>query len=335
MTTQKLIVIIIIIIITSCQKITEPEKTEWLDSHVYIASWLYNREIAICFNFDDNSLTHEEVGFILDNFGFKASFFVNPGYSSWHEEMTGVYQTLIQSGHEVGNHSWTHKDLTTLELEELIFEVNRPIKSLQEDLSIYPLSFVQPFDETNELVDQVIFENHLFSRVSSHYSLERRVRIGLGANITLAHLDARYDLALEKNAWLIITAHNLNTEGSTSLTISPQFLQQVCEYIKDKKQLNRIWMGSLSQIAHYEYLREEISVTTSVDKNTLLLSFDGYDAEKYNRVPASPITVIIEKPAVFKGIEADPLLEYYTTKEEIIITVDLKNSTEYIVVLKE
>jgi peptidoglycan/xylan/chitin deacetylase (PgdA/CDA1 family) len=86
---------------------------------------------------------------ILDNYGFKASFFVVCNWISDSDEdnshMTWQdIETLYNEGHNIGAKSLNHKDLTTLSASELDFEVGES-KKCSDDHNIDARVFGTPY----------------------------------------------------------------------------------------------------------------------------------------------------------------------------------------------
>lgn len=102
-----------------------------------LAKWYENRSAAISLRFDDACKTHVNVAIpVLNRYGFKGTFMVNPGRRSykrykrfWEKEVPGM-------GHKLGNHTWNHKGASTPQMAEFeIGSVSRLIWDLCPDQS--------------------------------------------------------------------------------------------------------------------------------------------------------------------------------------------------------
>ncbi len=97
------------------------------------------REIA--FTFDDGPSRWTEP--LLDSFaahGGRATFFVLGESVAGHE---ATLERVVQEGHEVGNHTFSHPRLTTLNEEDISREI-RSTSELIEGLSGAPVQFWRP-----------------------------------------------------------------------------------------------------------------------------------------------------------------------------------------------
>ena len=86
------------------------------------ATYANDRQSAFSLTFDDGLLTHtENVAPILNQYGFKGTFYVIPPYLT--ETLPGIwrygtwpdFQLLANQGHEIGSHTMRHYDLTSLQ----------------------------------------------------------------------------------------------------------------------------------------------------------------------------------------------------------------------------
>lgn len=77
---------------------------------------------------------------VLDEFGIKATFFME-GHRLEKEPETA--RRIIAAGHSVGNHSYSHRDMLDLTLEECIEEIRRTDELIAQELHLQT-SLVRP-----------------------------------------------------------------------------------------------------------------------------------------------------------------------------------------------
>jgi len=280
----------LIFIASSCKK-ENPFDNDNLVKHIRISKWLNGAKSAVTFTFDDNDTTHYTIGRILENYSFRGSFFVNPGLETWNfPTYRDRYSYLIMQGHEIGNHTLNHDWLVTRPLEVLSRQIVEPIEIIQTDLGVKPLSFVHPYNSKNNLVDHVVFSTHLFSRVSSTYSLDNRIYANIVSSTTLNKMKKFIDDSNNSGKWLIIAGHGF--KGSGWEPITEEFLIETCEYIFGSGK--QIWVGTLQEVAAYEYLKEELKISYELFDNELIISTKGFDNEKYIDMQSLPFTIEIK-----------------------------------------
>lgn len=78
-----------------------------------------------------------------------ATFFLLGKWAEWNPD---VVQQIILDGHEIGNHSYSHANFTTLTPEEIKDELNRTEEILQRHGATTRPYFRMPFGEYNETV---------------------------------------------------------------------------------------------------------------------------------------------------------------------------------------
>lgn len=123
----------------------------------------------ICLTFDDGMKSHKyEVAPILDQYGIKATFFVNGEYCdieqicylNWNE-----IKSLYQSGHEVGSHFYFHTN-HELESKEFNYASINLLELRLNSINIpKPKTICYPgFHYNKEIKDIIKKENYLFAR---------------------------------------------------------------------------------------------------------------------------------------------------------------------------
>ncbi len=71
-----------------------------------------NKNVSLMFNVYENTSVVKEIIKTLDANGAKATFFVG---GCWADDNAETLKLIVQSGHEIGNHGYFHKDHKTLD----------------------------------------------------------------------------------------------------------------------------------------------------------------------------------------------------------------------------
>lgn len=88
------------------------------------------KKIAISFDAAWGAEDFNQIMEVLDKHGMKTTFFMT---GEWVEKYPECVKTLVEKGHDLGNHSATHPDMTTLSKEkqkEEILKVHNAVKEL-------------------------------------------------------------------------------------------------------------------------------------------------------------------------------------------------------------
>ncbi len=123
-------------------------------SIIFAKGDIHSRQIALtydCHGRDRGGA--EQVIKVLKQHNVKANFFVT---GEWVEKYPEIFQTLSDDGHEVGNHSYDHPDMTVLTPEEIKAQVNKTERAvcLASEQELQPL-FRLPYGSYNSQVLQV------------------------------------------------------------------------------------------------------------------------------------------------------------------------------------
>jgi peptidoglycan/xylan/chitin deacetylase (PgdA/CDA1 family) len=114
------------------------------------------RSIALSIDDGTNS---EVVGSFVQlaaDTGIRLTFFPNGCYSSW-EDNKAALQPLVDSGQiALGNHTWSHPDLTTLSDTEVAEEIGRNRDFLRTTFGVRDSPFFRPpFGARDERIDRI------------------------------------------------------------------------------------------------------------------------------------------------------------------------------------
>lgn len=90
---------------------------------------------------------------ILKEEGVKATFFV---VGTQVDKYPEVVQRMVEEGHAVGNHSYRHKDLSKLSASQILAEIRKTDKALEEALGTTPLLFRAPYGAVSDTLKKTL-----------------------------------------------------------------------------------------------------------------------------------------------------------------------------------
>lgn len=88
---------------------------------------------------------------ILNKYDAKATFYM---LGSRVEYYPDIAKKVQEAGHELGNHSWTHPDLTKASDEKILSEIDRTSQIIEEVTGVKPDTFRPPYGAFNDKVKQ-------------------------------------------------------------------------------------------------------------------------------------------------------------------------------------
>ncbi len=150
-------------------KIRRLATTEKKQSSVLICKGNTNKKyIALTYDAGDGASATSHLLNVLDKYNVKTTFFLT---GEWTEKYPDIGRQIINSGHEIGNHTFNHPDLTKITRSEIIDEVVKAEATIKKltNTDCRPL-FRPPFGAWNRDVLEALGE--LGYQYSIYWSLD-------------------------------------------------------------------------------------------------------------------------------------------------------------------
>ena len=189
------------------------------------------KKIALSFDAAWGAEDFENIMKILEKHQVKVTFFMTGG---WVEDNPECVKELVERGHDLGNHSEHHYDMTTISKEEKAEELMSVHNKVKELTGYEMFLFRPPYGAYDNEVIQTVYQNHYFPIQWSVDSLDwkdygadsiirtvcNHKQLGPGA-IILCHNGAKYTVdALDT----MLT--NLEEQGYQFVPISELILRE-------------------------------------------------------------------------------------------------------------
>ena len=98
-------------------------------------------KVAITFNCAVGNSDIDSILAILDNYNVKATFFL---LGSWADDYIEEVQKIYDAGHEIGNHGYSHKDLPTMNYEDIMLDIQKCNETVRNITGHSPTLFRAP-----------------------------------------------------------------------------------------------------------------------------------------------------------------------------------------------
>jgi len=140
----------------------------------------------ILITFDDGHLDNYKTAFpIMQKYGFTGVIYIIGDYMGTPEYMDAAQiKEMAIAGWEVGSHSMTHPDLTSLNRQQQQYEIIESRKFLEDKLGMPVLTFAYPFGESDSAVINLTYSAGYIAamglgsthnqRTSNLFALQRR-----------------------------------------------------------------------------------------------------------------------------------------------------------------
>lgn len=110
------------------------------------------KRVALTFDDGPHPENTPKVLELLKQYDAKATFFMQ---GDQVEPNAHIAKRVRDEGHEIGNHTWSHKRLTDLNANEIKQEVEKANKAVQKVTGETPKLFRPPYARTNDTIEQI------------------------------------------------------------------------------------------------------------------------------------------------------------------------------------
>ena len=100
-----------------------------------------DKKVAITFNCAVGNSDIDKILSVLENYNVKATFFL---LGSWADDYMEEVQKIYDAGHEIGNHGYSHKDLPTMNYENIMLDIQKCNETVRNITGHSPTLFRAP-----------------------------------------------------------------------------------------------------------------------------------------------------------------------------------------------
>jgi oligosaccharide reducing-end xylanase len=333
--------------------------------NVTVKKWADDSKSAFSFTFDDGfSCQYQNAIPILDSFGFKGTFFLitnvmtddTPGvwkYGTWSQ-----FRNASLEGHEIGSHTVTHSDLTTLkvgaintpgtmryELYESQAIIDQKITNQKCITIAYPYTSYNTtvIDNTQQFYASARANGNLPNdstlNASEWFKIAgKEEQFNLPRNSITDDMDELIDMenyltfSISSGDWGTLMAHEVYPfvqipnilAGGAWYPMSTEWLTALCQFLKTKSASKDIWVTTFGNVTKYIKERDDFS-STILSQTSTEIKLTGTD-KLNNSIYNYPLTVDISVPAdwnkviVTQGTFKDTLTSFTSGSTTLIRT---------------
>ena len=270
-----------------------------------------DRQSAFSLTFDDGLLSQSEnVRPILNQYGFKGTFYVLPPYLTetlpgiWRYGTWPKFQAMASEGHEIGSHTMRHYDLTSLQWGDvnddstLLYELYQSKIFIEQKVpSQKCISLNYPYTLHNSFVDSaagLFYENgRTLGQVPNDSSLSHEGWYGLKAKIvqfSLPRNSVDDDLdelftflnwtqnSINNRKWGMIIIHDVVPFAQLADLVSQgiyepitnEWLASLCDFLWARSSSKEVWVETVGNITRYIKERDEADYQIVSSSNQLI-----------------------------------------------------------------
>jgi peptidoglycan/xylan/chitin deacetylase (PgdA/CDA1 family) len=241
--------------------------------------WPSGYKCAVSLTFDDSLPSQLRIAIpLLDKYGVKATFYINPSGNDWAERLK-PWRKVSEEGHEIGNHTLSHpcscvypfseghclEEMALEDIEADILEAQRRLESIAANGRVE--TFAYPCDES--FVGRGALRRSYVPVVARYFLAARDGGYPPWSNnplscdlhhlwswpadkLSLAEMVGLVELTANNGRWAIFTFHGV---GGDYLQVPEDDFRVLLEYLVGR---GDTWVAPVAQIAAYvsEKLKE-------------------------------------------------------------------------------
>jgi len=310
---------------------------------IIIDTWAEGKKSAFSFSFDDCLQSqYDYVRPIMNNFGFHVTYYVISSVlndslpANWRYGLWPEFRQLAAEGNEIGDHTVTHPDLTTLPVGNettpgtITYELYQSKKTIEQKIpgqKIITLAY--PFCTYNQNVEDVAQKYYEAARSCGSYVNDPNIS---GLNwYSIGSSDIQFNQprnspaddrdefnkytnilqnqTIANGKWTVFLAHEvlpfdqIIADSSLGLyyPVSTEWLTELCQWVKQKSDSSYLWVAPVGDVVRYIKERENFSYTIAYSDSTKIqvIPTDNLDNTIYNY----PLSAKIIVPAEWKNVQ--------------------------------
>lgn len=240
-------------ILTECFDLAQSHVTPYKDF----------KQAAASYTFDDGLPTSPQIASIFEEYGHRATFYINAGLVE--EQEWGQWSELARNGHEIGNHSWTHAYALgddAITDEQLTEQIHRGQIVTEEKIGIRPMGFAFPWHSYNQRALDEAYKSHFAVRLregdmGSDYQFaffDSELSRYPDSEAALSHVNWQLQQAVNNGGWFVAAGHGIDGDGWSPIT--SQFLKGHLDHADSFK--SRLWVDTHLNVERYRQCRRMV-----------------------------------------------------------------------------
>lgn len=296
----------------------------------YITQWQGNKNKALVFTWDDNASGAKTVAEVFDKYGMKTTFFVNTAeYDNWKYRvrnpfMKGMFQRIVDDGHELGSHTRSHKVLTQATEEEIKMELFSSATEIHKLWGIIPSCMSHPNSKYNATIDTLVLLYYLDSRYSIAKDRDSTIRyMSMRTSYDFSYYKKQLDLYFASNANRYVFGGHQLTDYPGYEPMPEAVLDSLLNYVVNKYEED-CWVTTFENMTMYGLLRDNITINNLNGNISIDLGPMAALLEKYPH-PSACITLCFQNENL--DFASVGIQDYWFCNGNSYCTIDLRKST--------
>lgn len=193
---------------------------------------------------------------LMQQFGFVSTqFYATQFIDPRNQTHLSRINQFINAGHEIGSHSVTHPDLTTLNPRKLALELDRSKRLLENTFNVHVNNFASPYGAYNQTVINAISARYRSHRTvdagynsKDNFDIYRLKVQNILLNTTASEVEHWVNQAKQDKTWLILVYHRVDTENLGPYDTTPQALTSHLQKVSSAGIAVKTFQSALDEI---------------------------------------------------------------------------------------
>ncbi|MDO4994791.1 MAG: polysaccharide deacetylase family protein [Bacteroidales bacterium] len=303
------------------------ENPDELEGAVEVKKWHGGAQSAMALTFDDGFKAHHDYAVpVLNNYDIPSTFFlitqeiVHQGqtpkarYGIWED-----FREMADQGHEIASHTVSHPNLIGMSVEAMEQELADSRAAIEENIGQRCFSLAYPYCNHDGDVDILTAQHYEVARacggLTNPASLTDAGRMGVNSHmVTWLYPRSLTNETTSFNALKVMTEEDLIPEGGfgvvcihevlpfdklgesdTYEVATTEWLENVCQFLSEKREAGEIWPTTLSHITKYARERDNLSVKRTLNATEDTLCYD-FSTRLDPTIYDEPLTLSLQVP---------------------------------------
>ena len=306
----------------ACQEISDNSSIS--EDEIRICKWKNDTKTCVIFSFDDNNKTANRISKIFDAFNYKTTFFIYP-----KTMFVDSVRDIILRGHEIGNHTYSHRSFHLIDSTEIEKEVIEGKNIIEATFKIKCLSFAEPGRKITEYGKKIVFNNHLFARNYSEYSDVYRHYFP-STQEKMPKVVTAYKDAIKTGNLLNVVSHGIDGDGY--MPITTQTLIEVLDSVKVLDTAGLLWVTTIKEGICYENIYREVLLDKTIEDDLICLKVENFNSHKYKDMDSVMLSIYIPANVCNELISYNKRIIKTTKNNGTILSLDLKKDTSIVII---
>jgi peptidoglycan/xylan/chitin deacetylase (PgdA/CDA1 family) len=164
------------------------------------------RKLALTYDDGPNDRCTPQLLEVLEKHGVHATFFL---VGKFVAARTGIARLLVETGHAVGNHTYSHPDLTVLPAAQLQNELDSTSRAIEDATGVCPILFRPPYGRRNRRILSVVRERGMTTvmwraacydwKAKSHENIGYMISLIRGGEVLQFHDGSHRSLGVDRS----------------------------------------------------------------------------------------------------------------------------------------